>query len=490
MALRKRYRQFFWRLFIPTLALVWVIVLLLMGYSYQHETSYREQNIRKQLSLFNSRVLYAYSNGIEIQSFLNSLKYFFDDSNFDNIRVSVFTKEDYESSNQPTYFIGKPIDKDYIIEQTGEDLTDEGTPDETFDPKTTYYYKGVKSNDGQIYVYTAMPYSVSIAESLRANDVSFWILLSIVLASTLVITYLVSNSLTRNVRTLRKFATDANSLTETANFDESQFTHDELGEISREIVKISRERAEAIKKSQREHDIAIHAIEEKARIKRQLTNNINHELKTPVGVIKGYLDTVLSAPDMDESTRNYFLKRAQENTDRLCNLLSDVSTMTRLEEGSTNIPIQNLDFHDLVFGIDNDFQTSGVTKNMTFEYDIPLDCEVRGNNGLLTSAISNLMKNAALHSHGTEMGLKLVAESKKYFTFSFWDNGTGVPTEHIAHIFDRFYRVDSGRSRKSGGTGLGLPIVKNIIEALGGSISVHNRSTGGLEFLFTLEKAK
>lgn len=108
---------------------------------------------------------------------------------------------------------------------------------------------------------------------------------------------------------------------------------------------------------------------------------------------------------------------------------------------------------------------------------------------MLTSAISNLFKNAAIHSRGTRIGMSLVSESENFYTFSFWDNGQGVSEEHIPHLFERFYRVDAGRSRKSGGTGLGLPIVKNTIDSLGGAISVYNRSKGGLEFLFTLKKA-
>lgn len=118
-----------------------------------------------------------------------------------------------------------------------------------------------------------------------------------------------------------------------AVFDESKFSHDELGDISREIVKIYRAMEKAMEQSKREHEVAMYAVEEKSRIKRQLTNNINHEIKTPVGVIRGYLDTVLSSPEMDDRTRTQFLLRAQSNVTRLCSLLSDVSTMTRLEEG-------------------------------------------------------------------------------------------------------------------------------------------------------------
>ena len=204
--------------------------------------------------------------------------------------------------------------------------------------------------------------------------------------------------------------------------------------------------------------------------------------------IRGYLDTVLTAEDMDSDTRRYFLTRAQDNVVRLCSLLNDVSTMTRLEEGSGNIPKAEIDFHDLVYMVENDMKAAGEMKNMSFEFKLPFDCLVKGNSTLLVSVISNLIRNAVLHSRGTAMGLELMAESQRYYTFAFWDNGVGVAEEHIPHLFERFYRVDAGRSRKMGGTGLGLPIVKNTIEAMGGTITVRNRPEGGLSFLFTLEK--
>lgn len=221
----------------------------------------------------------------------------------------------------------------------------------------------------------------------------------------------------------------------------------------------------------------------------QLTNNINHELKTPVGVIRGYLETVLTSEDMDKETQTYFLTRALNNVERLCALLADVSTMTRLEEGSGKILITELNFHDLIYGLREDFAQSGILKNMKFEFDLPLKCSVYANNNLLTSVITNLARNSALHSRGTTMGIKILAESDKFYTFVFWDDGCGVPQEHLPHLFERFYRVDAGRSRKSGGTGLGLPIVKSTIESLGGAISVYNRPEGGLQFIFTLKKA-
>ena len=125
---------------------------------------------------------------------------------------------------------------------------------------------------------------------------------------------------------------------------------------------------------------------------------------------------------------------------------------------------------------------------MSFEFDIPVDCEVSGNYNLLNGMICGLIRNSALHSGGTEIGLKLLSENERFYVFSFYDNGNGVGEEHIPHLFERFYRVDTGRSRKVGGTGLGLPIVKSTIVSLGGTVSVRNRSNGGLEFIFTLPK--
>ncbi|MBD5320678.1 MAG: HAMP domain-containing histidine kinase [Bacteroides sp.] len=487
MGLKRRF-SFWWRLFVPICVSAWLIVGFLMAYQYKREKDYREAMMQRQLGLFSSRIIQAYDNNMDIRQFMNMLTVFFQDSQFENVRVSVYTRDDVASGHGPSYYMGRPIDKDFVAKEAGFD--DSNVAFHTVGHSRTgdlYYYRSTKSNDGNLLIYTAMPYTVTIRESLSAADTAFWLILVGLLAIVTFAAYWITTDITRSIRLLRDFASQANNAN--VKFDETKFPHNELGEISRDIVRLYRERTQAMEKSQREHNIAMHAIEEKSRIKRQMTNNINHELKTPVGVIKGYLDTVLTAEGMDDEMRTYFLKRAQDNVDRLCNLLNDVSTMTRLEEGSGNIPVTQLNFHDLVYAVDNDFTTAGMTGNMTFDFDIPLDCEVMGNNNLLTSAISNLVKNAVIHSHGTEMGIRLVAESGKYYTFAFWDNGTGVDPTHLPHLFDRFYRVDSGRSRKTGGTGLGLPIVKNIIESLGGSMSVSNRAGGGLQFMFTLKKA-
>ena len=234
--------------------------------------------------------------------------------------------------------------------------------------------------------------------------------------------------------------------------------------------------------------MAIHAIEEKVRVTRQMTNNINHEIKTPVGIVRGYLETILADPDMDTATRTRFLERMLSNVERLSGLLNDVSIMTRLENGGDKIAVNKVDMYDLVYQIEYDMPANNLAGEMEFSFDIPLECYVAGNYGLINGMICGLIRNAAMYSGGTKIGLRLISESERFYMFAFYDNGNGVAEEHLPHLFERFYRVDTGRSRKQGGTGLGLPIVKSTVVTHGGTISVHNRSTGGLEFIFSLPK--
>lgn len=483
MDLKKRL-SYRWRLFIPIVGMMWFIVAVLMVYQYKREVSYRTNNIHKQLAFINSRILDAYETDTDLTPFMNFVGQYYENSIFDEIMISVYNKD-----GELIYNVGQPLVMDF---------SETNLPDELRETKengigtfpgaqgeSMFYFTARKSKDGQLYVRTAMPYTVTISDAISAEP-DFWIIIIVLTILVTVMAYYSTVFLTRNVTLLRDFA---NTVGEGGTFvDENKFPHDELGEISRQIIKLYREKDVAIKESEKEHQIALHAVEEKARIKRQLTNNINHELKTPIGIIKGYLDTILGTPDMDEATRDRFLIRMHENMERLGSLLSDVSSITRLEEGSGNIPVTEVDMHDLVYTIQHDISVSGIAGNMKFRYDVPLSCRVRGNSTLLNGLVTNLIKNAAQHSHGTEMGLRLISESPRFYTFCFYDNGVGVSDEHLSRLFERFYRIDAGRSRNSGGTGLGLPIVKSTVEALGGSISVRNRSTGGLEFVFTLEK--
>lgn len=476
-----------WRIFIPTVAVVWLLMAGILVYQYNREINYHTENINSQLRIINRYIVDSYEREADLERMMVFLDQYFENTMFNEIRVSI-----YNATGDLLYYIGRPIPKEF----NGEDPITEIREDEQelgYNPESDannkknqlFYYKATKSGDGMLYVRTGMPYNVTIADAISSAS-GLWIFILCLGVFCTVLVYLATRMLSRNIMLLHDFASRAASGNEIEHLYD--FPHDELGDISRQIVSLYRSRLEAVSESSREHDIALHAVEEKARIKSQLTNNINHELKTPIGIIKGYLDTILSEPDMPEPTKTKFLERAQANVNRLCGLLNDVSTMTRLEEGQEKIPSSEVDFHDLVFQLHSDYKQSNSGGNMKFTYDIPLGCKVKGNTNVLTSLLTNLIRNAVMHSRGTAMSLKLLSESPNFYTFSFSDNGTGVPQESLPHLFERFYRVDTGRSRKAGGSGLGLPIVRNVIMVLGGAISVRNKSTGGLEFIFTLPK--
>lgn len=474
-----------WRIFIPTVAMVWLLMAGILVYQYNREVNYHTENINSQLRIINRYIVDSYEREADLERMMGFLDQYFENTMFNEIRVSI-----YNATGDLLYYIGRPIPKEFngedpMIREDEQELGYDPDADANNKKNQLFYYKATKSSDGMLYVRTGMPYNVTIADAISSAS-GLWIFILCLGVFCTVLVYLATRMLSRNIMLLHDFASRAASGNEIEHLYD--FPHDELGDISRQIVSLYRSRLEAVSESSREHDIALHAVEEKARIKSQLTNNINHELKTPIGIIKGYLDTILSEPDMPEPTKTKFLERAQANVNRLCGLLNDVSTMTRLEEGQEKIPSSEVDFHDLVFQLHSDYKQSNSGGNMKFTYDIPLGCKVKGNTNVLTSLLTNLIRNAVMHSRGTAMSLKLLSESPKFYTFSFSDNGTGVPQESLPHLFERFYRVDTGRSRKAGGSGLGLPIVRNVIMVLGGAISVRNQSTGGLEFIFTLPK--
>lgn len=240
------------------------------------------------------------------------------------------------------------------------------------------------------------------------------------------------------------------------------------------------------------YEIAINDIsrqEEESRMKRQLTQNVAHELKTPVSSIQGYLETIISNPDLPEDKKQFFLKRCYSQSTRLSGLLRDISVLNRLEEASEMFDLTEVNIQKLIKEIQKECSKDMEEKHIVSEVILPGHPSIYGNNSLLYSIFRNLYDNAIAYAgENIKIIINCYREDSSYYYFSFSDTGIGVSEEHINRIFERFYRVDKGRSRKVGGTGLGLSIVKNGVNFHKGQISVKNRPEGGLEFLFTLKK--
>lgn len=224
-------------------------------------------------------------------------------------------------------------------------------------------------------------------------------------------------------------------------------------------------------------------------MKQQITSNISHELKTPIASVKGYLETVLNNPNLEIPKQHYFIEKAFNQAERLTQLVNDIALLNKIEEYSELYVREKVEIKKAVNEVIESFSDQIMQKSIQVECSLEDDLVVNANYSLIFSVFRNLMENAVNYG-GDNITISIIKyhEDVAYYYFSFSDNGPGVEDEHLPRIFERFYRVDSGRSRKDGGTGLGLAIVKNAILSFKGEISARKRKGGGLEFLFSLPK--
>ena len=230
--------------------------------------------------------------------------------------------------------------------------------------------------------------------------------------------------------------------------------------------------------------------QEKTRLlKQEMTGNITHELRTPVASIRGCLETVLEH-SLDSGKQRVFIQNAYNQTLVLSELIQDLGLLTKIEDTPRSFSTEEVNIVKLIEDLKNDLEYALKEKNTTMECDIPENTEVVGNKNLLYAIFRNLTDNAIRYAGSNiSIQIKKYNEDKDFYYFSFADNGTGIPeTHHLNRLFERFYRINEGRTRDTGGSGLGLSIVKNAVLFHHGTIIVKNRETGGLEFLFTLRK--
>lgn len=336
-----------------------------------------------------------------------------------------------------------------------------------------YFYSATWFPREGYIIRSALPYNDNLARTLRGDQHYLWFALTAILILTLVL-WRFMHRLGTNVTKLKLFATRADHGESLDTKELLNFPDDELGEIAERIIKLYRQ----LQTTREEQD----------KLKRQLTQNVAHELKTPVASIQGYLETILHNPRITPAQKQTFLERSFAQSQRLTALLQDISTLNRLDDAPELMQIGPVDLVKIITQIEDETALQLEDHQMAFVTHLPPTIKVRGNQSLLYSIFRNLTDNAIAYA-GTGTTITLTAnEQEDHWQFCFSDNGVGVPSEHLQRLFERFYRVDKGRSRKMGGTGLGLAIVKNAIMLHGGSISVKNNPEGGLRFDFTLQK--
>ncbi|NDV96814.1 sensor histidine kinase [Dysgonomonas sp. 521] len=228
---------------------------------------------------------------------------------------------------------------------------------------------------------------------------------------------------------------------------------------------------------------------EKTRLlKQEMTNNIAHELRTPVTSLRGYLET-LNTQTLPSDKQTQFIDRAYQQTIRLSNLIEDISLISKMEEASTQFAMEKINLSQLINDVRIDLTDKLKENDIQLNIAIKDNITIDGNYTLLYSIFRNLMDNSI--SYGGQhilVGISNYMEDWDYLYFSYFDTGKGVDEQYLPRLFERFYRVNEGRTRDTGGSGLGLSIVKNAVLFHKGEIQVKRHAGGGLEFSFTLKK--
>lgn len=474
------------RLTYPQRLFLWLLgySVLLVGcfviFQYKREKEFKADEMNTRLQVINTYILTELHDGHNITEIkLN------DFHPFEDIRVSVIaangniiydnTLDSLPESNH----LGRTeiqqalkYDSGYTVRRHSESTGD------------YYFYSATKGDDGYI-VRTAVPYSISLSTLLKADYNFLWIMGAISLIMC-ILGYFATRRVGLHIMKLNKFAESVEKGTRIS--DTEPFPNDELGAISNHIVRLYAKLQQAYTDRDSEHRAALREQLEKERIKKQLTNNINHELKTPVASIKVCVETMLQHRNLNSDKQELFLRRCLANTERLQRLLADVSLITRMDDGSASIVKEPLNLSEIIESVAEERRMVAVTKGITIENNVTRTLRMSGNNSLLETVFNNLIDNAIVYSGGTSVKIDLIYEDEQKIVISVTDNGNGVANEHLSRIFERFYRIDTGRSRAVGGTGLGLSIVKNAVTLHGGNISVENLLTGGLSFKITFLK--
>ena len=422
-------RSYHKQLFAILIACLWTIILCFIGFQYVREKQYKTHFVNAQLQLYNNHLLEIIDEGLPYEECIATYA-----QPFEELRVSVIDHA------------GKVLYDNMLAADSLNNHSHRPEVAEAMRKGEGYHISRQSASDGRQYFYsatcgdygivrTAIPYSATLND-LLATD---WKFIGVMIAISLVISVL-AYFITRR--------------------------------IGKSVERIN----------------DIEAEQEKTRLKRQLTNNINHELKTPVASMQVCLETLLSGINISDDKRQELIERCYANTERLRRLLEEVSLITRMEDGSQLIGKEPVCINNIIDEIASELAIMPKEERFALHTDVPEEIIVEGNLSLIGSIFRNLTENAIAYSGGENIYITLTQNNARQCCIRFEDDGCGVKESQLSRLFERFYRVDKGRSRQMGGTGLGLAIVKHAVQFHGGTITVTNRPGGGLRFDFSLKK--
>ncbi len=417
------------RLFLVIIVFLWSVVFCFIGFQYLREQQYKSDFLSAQLQLYNRHLLEIVEEGQPYEEYIMT-----HNKPFDELRVTIITLS------------GAVIYDNVLLIDSLDNHRERPEVIQALKNGSGYHIGRQSASDGREYFYsatkgervivrTAIPYSSSLDELLKA-DWNFLIVMISISVVMSIVAFFITRKLGKNIERIKRY------------------------------------------EAEQEKDI----------LKRQLTNNINHELKTPVASIQVCLETLLSGISLTDEKRQELIERCYTNNERLRRLLNDVSLITRMEDGSALISKERIVVNDIINEIAEELEIMPKEERLNLHTNFNEMVVMEGNISLIGSIFRNLTENAIAYSEGRNIYISLLENNYEECRISFEDDGKGVQEEQLPRLFERFYRVDKGRSRQKGGTGLGLAIVKHAVQFHGGTIKVNNRPDGGLRFEFSLKK--
>lgn len=455
----------------------WILVFVFVSIQYSREREYKVELLDTRLQVYNTILLNEYADCHHLDN--ETVQKLIPDK---NVRVTLLDAsgnvmfESHESRKIANHR-DRPEIKNAIASGHGYTIR------RLSQVKGHEFFYSATARDGVI-VRTALPYDVALASVLTGDMAYIWIVLGVTLIINIILYFAISR-ISLGVKALYKIASQARG-GKIEDYDTSELSNDELGDAARSIIDIYKELQNRTAERDKSMQEALFEEKEKMRIKHQLTSNINHELKTPVQSIRGCFETMLDN-ELPAETQRHLLEQGYHSAMRLSNLLEDVTLITRITDAKTTLPVDEVNVRNVIDGICDEVAQLSPENQMRIHVDVANDVKIEGNRQLVDAIFRNLINNSISYSGGRDIYISAKEDGEGY-QFDVYDNGAGVEEKHLNKIFERFYRIDSGRSRKSGGTGLGLSIVRNSVMFHGGEIYARNHKYAGLEFIFTLKK--
>lgn len=465
-------------------AILTLCEIAFLAFQFNREQRYRQDMLNAQLTILNYQLLDHYDGGVvNVELWERTI-----DLPIQELQLAIFDSKGNVIYDNSGIEIGNPLELSEI-KMANESADHRGFylhNNDEVDNDEFYYYAALK--EGDLFARTgALGHDVGLAEFMQIDRTFLWYAL-LIYVLIIGIAWYACSRIGATITRLSEFAQAAEKGEEI--YDTKVFPRNELGMIAHNIVLIYVRWQRTMAERDRQAALALKEEEEKAKLKRELTNNINHELKTPVSAISLELETILTHRDkLSDEKLNFLLGRVKANSDRLLDMIKDILALNRLDEGAENIKRELLSLRDIVDDVTDNLLLKAEDAGIGFEINLPDTMMMLGNAPLLESIFNNLINNSILYSGGSTISIFLQEETEKSYRIIICDDGIGVGEEHLEHLFDRFYRLETGRSRKKGGSGIGLAIVKSAAKFHGGDISVRNNPAGGLEFTLTLAKS-